>query len=274
MVADTAEVLIAKVVASAPDGTVTVVGTLAGAFAKSWTTVPDAGALPLIVTRPVVPVPPVTVADVSVTPVTEGTATMKEPVADSASSVAVIVTVVVIDTGVVVTVNVAVLEPAATVTVAGTDAAELLPDSVTWTPPAGAFPVSVTVPVMLTPPTTTGALAATEERAGLEIVSVAVRAVPVAATAEIVALVVAATGLVVTANVVDRAPAGTVTVEATVAEAELLESVMTAPPLGARPFRATVPFELAPPATLDGLTATLVTIGAEIVRATVLVEPA
>src|SRR3989449_11745402 len=52
-------------------------------------------------------------------------------------------------TALVVTVNVTLVAPTGTVTLAGTVAAELLLDSVTCAPPAGAGPFSVTVPVEL-----------------------------------------------------------------------------------------------------------------------------
>jgi hypothetical protein len=64
------------------------------------------------------------------------------------------VTGVVVVTAFVVTVNVAVVLPAFTVTVGGTVAAALLPDNVTTAPPPGAGPVRVTVPVDGLPPTT------------------------------------------------------------------------------------------------------------------------
>jgi hypothetical protein len=57
-------------------------------------------------------------------------------------------------TAVVVTLNVADVAPAATVTVEETAAAESLLESPTTDPPAGAGPVRETVPVELLPPTT------------------------------------------------------------------------------------------------------------------------
>ena len=57
-------------------------------------------------------------------------------------------------TGMVVMVNVAVVALAATVTLAGTGAAELLLANVTTAPPAGAAELNVTVPVDILPPTT------------------------------------------------------------------------------------------------------------------------
>jgi len=68
--------------------------------------------------------------------------------------VALIVAVVEAVTVVVVTVNVAVVLPAATVTDDGTDAEVLEAESVTTAPPAGAAAVSLTVPVALVPPFT------------------------------------------------------------------------------------------------------------------------
>jgi|SRR5271165_3185010 len=73
-------------------------------------------------------------------------------------------------TGLVVTLKVAVVIPAVTVTVAGTcAAAALLLDRVTTAPPAGAGPFKVTVPVEVLPPKTDAGLMLTEETVGKEL---------------------------------------------------------------------------------------------------------
>jgi hypothetical protein len=63
-------------------------------------------------------------------------------------------------------VNVPLAEPAATVALAGTMAAALLLDKVTRTPPAGAGPVRVIVPVEEPPPVTDKGLSDIAETAG------------------------------------------------------------------------------------------------------------
>src|SRR5262249_1269708 len=76
------------------------------------------------------------------------------------------VTEVVAVTAVVVTVNVALVAPAATVTLAGTVPAPLFElDSVTTVPPAGAAALKVTVPVDVLPPVTVVGLSVSDERA-------------------------------------------------------------------------------------------------------------
>jgi hypothetical protein len=81
----------------------------------------------------------------------------------------------------------------------------------------------------------------------------------------IVTRVDVATALVVTGKVAVVAPAGTVTLplEGTEATAELLlDRETTAPPLGAGPFRVTVPVgDEVPPVTLVGLRVSEETIG-------------
>ena len=104
-------------------------------------------------------------------------------------------------TAVVVTVNVAVVEPAATVTFAGTDAAALLDVSVTTKPPAGAAADRVTVPVLETPPATDVGFNVNDVSDAAVIVRLAVCEAP-DNVAVIVAAAFAATAVVVTENVV------------------------------------------------------------------------
>ena len=77
-----------------------------------------------------------------------------------------ILTVVDVATALVLTVNVAVVAPAATVTLGGTlAAAVLLLESVTCAPPVGAGPLRVTVPAEEFPPVTLVGFSESEERA-------------------------------------------------------------------------------------------------------------
>ena len=69
-------------------------------------------------------------------------------------------------TALVLTVNVALVAPATTVTLEGTRAAVLLLESATVAPPAGAAPLNVTVPVEEFPPATLVGFSESEERVG------------------------------------------------------------------------------------------------------------
>jgi len=164
------------------------------------------------------------------------------------------VTVVVVATGLVVTVKVAVVEPAGTVTEPGTLPTDgLLLDRAIDAPPLGAGPLSVTVPVALLPPVTVEALSDTDASiiAGWR-VSGATAVEPLYA-AVMVTDVVVATKLVLTVNDALVEPAATVTDPGTLAAELLLDSVTTAPPLGAGPLSVTVPVEEPPAVTLEGL---------------------
>src|SRR6266480_6303575 len=158
-------------------------------------------------------------------------------------------------TALVLTVNVALLAPAATITLAGTVATALLPlERETGAPPAGAGPLSVTVPVEGDPPVTLVGFSVSEERVGRacgSTVSEAVLVTP-AYDAEMVTGVDAVTALVLTVNVALLAPAAIVTLAGTLAAPVLLESSSCAPPVSAGPLSVTVPVEADPPATLVG----------------------
>lgn len=80
-------------------------------------------------------------------------------------------------TALVVAVNVVVVDPAATVTLAGTCAAVvLLLVSVTVAPPVGAAPLSVTVPVEEVPPVTLAGFRVTDDSDGPDEVPAAFKA--------------------------------------------------------------------------------------------------
>ncbi len=83
----------------------------------------------------------------------------------------------------------------------------------------------------------------------------AVLVVPASVT-EIVAVVFDVTFFVLIAKVADVLPASTVTVAGTGAEVELLDSVITSPPVGAALLIVIVPVAATPPFTLTGLTLT------------------
>ncbi len=147
-----------KLVDVVPAGTVTLAGTVAAEvlLLARVTNVPPLGAGPPSVTVPCEMLPPRTVLGFSVTdeaPVRGKT--VSEVVVVTPPKPAEIVTGVDVVTALVVTVNVALVDPAGTMTLAGTVAAEvLLLDSVTAAPPDGAAPLRVTVPCDVPPPTT------------------------------------------------------------------------------------------------------------------------
>jgi len=148
--------------------------------------------------------------------------------------------------------------PAGTITPEGTLATPLLLESATNAPPAGAPRVRVTVPVEdCRPPTTLDGFRVSEATVGRRTgvtVSEADRVTPLYVP-EMVAVVVVITALVLTVNVALVPPAGTVTLEGTLAAPLLLESVTVAPPAGAAPVSVTVPVEdCTPPTTLVGFT--------------------
>lgn len=221
----------------------------------SVTVTPPEGAGPFRLAVPVEEVPPVTVVGDTVIPVKAGGLIVK--VADLAIEpwVPKIVTVVDLETPPVETVNVAVVAPPATVTVAGTMAMELDVLRDTCIPPIGAGPVKVTVPVEGFPPMTeAGATETLCSAVGL-IVKVAVFDTE-ASVAVTVTVVVEATPVVLIVKVAVVAPAATVTVAGSVALALLDVRLTNVPPGPAGPVRVTVPVEVPPPVTVVGATET------------------
>jgi hypothetical protein len=172
-----------KVAVVAPAVTVTVAGTVAAAVlllesvTRRWVVEPAAGAFSVIVAVEFA-TPPTTVVGFKVIDATCGGLSVSVAVFVTPLRVAVMVTVVAAPTETLVTVNVALVAPAGTVTLAGVVVDALLSDNVTAAPPVGAGPSSVTVPVEEVPPVTVAGLMDTLVRAGALIVRVAVRVTP------------------------------------------------------------------------------------------------
>ena len=163
-VAATGVVVMLNVAEVAPAATLTDAGTVAeGSPPESVTTAPALGALPFNVTVPFGLPPPITLAGLTVRDVSTAGLTVRMALPVVPLDVAEIVTSACAATGLDVTVNVFVVVPAATVTLAGT-VAEAVSElaSVTTVPPAGAACDSVTVPVEEAPPVTAAGFTATE----------------------------------------------------------------------------------------------------------------
>jgi hypothetical protein len=158
-----------NVVELLPDGTVTDVTDRVAAAVfplATLTTTPPAGAVVFSLTVAVDVAPPIRLAGASVTEEIAGGLIVKVALADP-FNVAVIVSVVTAGTVPVSTVNVAVVAPAATFTLAGTEPAGEVADSATAIPPAGAGAFSVTVPfAFAAPPCTLAGLMDTERTDG------------------------------------------------------------------------------------------------------------
>jgi hypothetical protein len=155
--AATGEVAAVKAPLTAPPRTVTLDGTAAAPlFEASATDTPPVGAARLSVTVPVAFAAPYRLAGASPTESSAGggAVTRRFAVLLAPANVAVMLAVASVFTGVVVTVKLAVINPAATVTLAGTETAAMLEETGRETPPDPAAAVSVTVPVIAAPPWT------------------------------------------------------------------------------------------------------------------------
>ena len=172
-------------------------------------------------------------------------------------AVAEIVAVVALVTLLVVIGKVAVVAPAATITLAGTVAERLLLERVAVIPPVGAGPLSVTVPVDPVPLVTLVGETETPESAGGETVKVAYFLVPpvcgLIQLANIVTVRVEAVAVVVTGKVAVLAPVTTTTLLGTVTLGSLeCKAMLTADPWTV--LVVTVPVATAPPTLVPGLT--------------------
>lgn len=157
----------------------------------------------------------------------------------------------------VVTVKVAVVEPAGTITEAGTEADGSLEVRFTVIEvPVGGAPFRVTVPVETIPPTTVVGANVTLATVGGVIVRFAVTGEP-SFVAVMVAVAVVPTALVVTVNVPVVFPAAIATVAGTVALALFDAKVIVTPPAGAGSFKVIVPVEGVLPNTEVGFSVRL-----------------
>lgn len=220
----------------APARIVTFAGTMASAMdVLSSTTTPPAGAGASMVIVATDDFPPATDVGESVTEMGAGPRTVSDVVTVTPLLVALIVAMAFVAIGVVVTVKVAVIAPATTVTLAGTVAEVRLDESSTIRPPVGAGPDSVTVPVNDAPPRTDVGDTVTLAATGATTVSVTdllpVPRVPVMATS-----VSATTGDVTASTFTLVTPAGTIAWRGKLMMAELaLDKDTIVPPVGAAP---------------------------------------
>jgi hypothetical protein len=267
---ETAEVEAVNVAVLEPARTVTDVGTVAAAvlleLRLTITDPPEPTAL-FRVTVPVEVVPPYTVAGASVTVVTTGTVIVRLTELGPVPTDAVIVTGVFEATNSVLIGNVATVAPAATVTVAGTVAADVFEEvRVTTWPPVGAAFARVAVPVPVAPPKKLVAevVSVTEFAACRVKVAVWVTPVRIAVIVDVDAVGLA---VVVIANVPVVAPAAIVAVAGIVVSVPVAERAIASPPVGATLLIATVPIEPAPLTSVAGLSESPVRVGAVTVRA-------
>lgn len=169
-----------KVVVLEPAVTVALGGTVATAVEvlESVTLVPPLAAGPLSVIVAIAGLPPRTALGLNERAVTLGAFTVSQPERVRLLYEAVMLALPEEETGMLVTLKVAVVNPPATVTLSGTVARDvLLLDNLTRMPAVGARPVSVTVPVEELPPTTEVGFSTSELRRGAVTVKVAFRVI-------------------------------------------------------------------------------------------------
>ena len=264
-----AAVVIVKVAEVAPAGIATDAGVTAFVLVDDKVTErPPAGAGPEMLTVPTDGDPPTTVVGLRPSDTKVGAVIVRVAFADWPFADAPIVLDVFELTATVEMLKVTELEPAGTVTLTGTVAAEPLALNATARPPVGAFPLSVTVPVEGVPPTTELGDNETPVTFSGLIVRAAFWLVPFK-VAVIVADVVDDTLVVLTVKVAVVAPAVTVTEVGTVALEVPEPSATTMPPVPAAAESVTVPVEGVPAVTVLGLSVTLRRVGGVIVRVAV-----
>jgi len=218
---------------------------------ETSTTVPPAGAGPVMVTVPVLELPPGTVLGEHDIAKTSGGVTVSFVLTLASPMEADIVAVTASVTGTVVIEKVAVAEPAGTVTLVGGLAAELVVLRLTTTPLVDAAPVRVTVPKTGFPPATGEGDAVTDSGTGGSTVRSVVISLPLA-VAVMIGLVLAVTGKVATTKLTELAPPGTVTVVGGAALGSFELIATTRPAVGAGPVRVSNPDDVWPPYRVVG----------------------
>jgi hypothetical protein len=249
----TAEVVTVKVALVEPAAMVILAGTVAALeFEVTTICVPSAGAGPLSFTVPVVLAPPTRLVGLRAKEVRMGARTLKPKVLVDPLKEAVMVAAVFVATAKVVTLNVALVEPAKTVTSAGTVAVLEFELRATTSPPVGATPLSFTVPVVLAPPTTLAGLMETAAKFGDRIVTLNVFANPLR-DAVIVATLFFATADEVRVKVPFVVPLSIWSDAGTLAKVSLDDNKTLCPGAPLIPVKLTVPASEVPPTADVGL---------------------
>ncbi|MEO8587606.1 MAG: hypothetical protein ABI584_15680 [Acidobacteriota bacterium] len=243
----TPSVVTVNVAVAAPDATETDAGTVAFDVSElvSATLMPPVPAFPLRVMVPVEVAPAMTDVGLNETDAMSTRLTVSVAVTAVCCLTAEIVTGVAAATLRVVTANVAVVAPEATVTEDGTVAADVPElERKTGTPPVGAADEMVTVPVDEFPPTTVAGASVRPVGRGAVAVSVA----PAEEVPRVAVMAVPTsfpTATVVAVNVAVEAVAATVTDAGTFTTPGAEDdSVKMVPPTGAGPLMVTVPVDV------------------------------
>lgn len=215
------------------------------------TTTPPTGACDEIVTVPIVLTPPTEFVGLIVKVVRVGGFSVIVALAEEDSVVAVIVAKTRVATDWVETVKVVLDAPSGTVMLPRTEATETLLERSTLSPPDGAGPFSVNVPVELAPPTNEVGLNSSPLTPNGFTVRLALFDV-VPCVAVTLAEICFVTRIVVIEKVAVDAPDWTVTTFGTCTTDWLLLSVIFIPEEGALPVKDTVPVSVLPPPMLEG----------------------
>ena len=255
--ATTGTVVTGKDTLVAPAGTTTDAGIVAipGAALTKVTAVPPSGACPVNVTLPVIGEPPVALTGLNVTARIAAGFIVIVNVLNAPFRLAFQGTTVSTETTGSVAEKVAESSPASIRTVAGAMIPARPFVMLTMHPPSGAFPVSLTVPVTVEPPTGEVLGNPIDNTRGASTLSVPLTdRLPVVPVIKM--LVSTADTNVDAVKIAVVAFPGTVTVAGTLTSGFALINVTTVPPAGAGDCSVTIPVVFKPPVTLAGVNVT------------------